>query len=406
MQRANQGPFQNKPGKQTGIKRSTENSGLFVTAQICEKNVKLLVDTGATLTILNTNLYNSVKSSLGGDSGLDAVRKEILSATNEPIKVAGKTELSLKIGQKMYKQELAIADIAMDGVIGLDFFNKYKCKVDIVNKKLLIGSDEVPMLSEGSIGCYRISVGETCSIPPRSEIIIYGDVKIPENDYLPKGVSLVEPEETFTNSDHGLVAKALVDNSKKVPLRIMNLSQDVKIIHSGTFVASMSPVDKVMDSNEQHTNKKSLSPAVNDLLKKMSPKITKKQTKQVEELLMKHCSLFANNDKELGKTGIVRHGIKTNDRPPVKQPLRRIPVHMKQEVDQHIYDMLERDVIEPSVSPWSAGVVLARKKDGTTRFCADYRKLNELTEKCVPSTRVRASGRHRRHLRRFLFFGS
>ena len=82
---ANQGPFQNKPGKQTRIKRSTENSGLFVTAQICEKNVKLLVDTGAILTILNTNLYNSVKSSLCGDSGLDAVRKEILSATNEPI---------------------------------------------------------------------------------------------------------------------------------------------------------------------------------------------------------------------------------------------------------------------------------------------------------------------------------
>ena len=267
------------------------------------------------------------------------------------------------------------------GVIGLDFFNKYKCKVDIVNKILLIGSDEVPMLSEGSIGCYRISVGETCSIPPRSEIIIYGDVKIPENDYLLKGVSLVEPEETFTNSDHGLVAKALVDNSKKVPLRIMNLPQDVKIIHSGTFVASMSPVDKVMDSNEQHTYKKGLSPAVKDLLKKMSPEITKKQTEQVEKLLLKHSSLFANNDKELGKTGIVRHGIKTNDRPPVKQPLRRIPVHMKQEVDQHIDDMLERDVIEPSVSPWSAGVVLAKKKDGTTRFCVDYWKLNELTVK-------------------------
>ena len=46
----------------------------------------------------------------------------------------------------------------------------------------------------------------------------------------------------------------------------------------------------------------------------------------------------------------MRHGIKTNDRPPVKQPLRRIPVHMKQEVDQHIDDMLERDVFEPSVS--------------------------------------------------------
>ena len=67
------------PGKQSGIKRNPENSGLFVTAQICEKHVKLLVDTGATLIILNTTLYNTVKSSLGGDNELQTVRKEILS---------------------------------------------------------------------------------------------------------------------------------------------------------------------------------------------------------------------------------------------------------------------------------------------------------------------------------------
>ena len=43
--------------------------------------------------------------------------------------------------------------------------------------------------------------------------------------------------------------------------------------------------------------------------------------------------------------------------------------------------MLERDVIESSVTPWSAGVVLAKKKNGTTRFCVDYRKLNAFTIK-------------------------
>ena len=225
--------------------------------------------------------------------------------------------MSFKIGQKVYKQGLAIAEIAMDGVIGLDFLNKYKCKVDIVNKKLLIDSEEVPMVSEGSIGCYRISVGETCNIPPRSEILVYGDVNVSEKDYLPDGVSLVEPEEMFTKSEHGLVAKALVGNSKRVPLRIMNLSQDVKTIHSGTFVASMSPVDNIVDSEKLPSNKKSLTPALNELLKKMSPKITGKQRGQVKELLLKQSSLFANNDKELGKTGIVRHGIKTDDRTPV-----------------------------------------------------------------------------------------
>ena len=61
----------------------------------------------------------------------------------------------------------------------------------------------------------------------------------------------------------------------------------------------------------------------------------------MKELLLKHSSLFPNNEKVLGKTGIVRHGIKTEYRPPVKQPLCRIPAHMKEEVDSHIDDMLE-----------------------------------------------------------------
>ena len=210
---------------------------------------------------------------------------------------------------------------------------------------------------------------------------MYGDLNVSGKDYLPDGVSLVEPEEMFTKSERGLVAKALVGNSKRVPFQIMNLSQDVKTIHSGTFVASMSPVDNIGNSEKQPSNKKSLTPALNELLKKMSSKITGKQKGQVKGLLLKHSSLFANNDKELGKTDIVRHGIKTDDRPPVKQPLCRKPVHMKEEVDSHIDDMLECDVIEPLVSPWSTGFVLVKKKDGTTRLCVDYQKLNELTVK-------------------------
>ena len=124
LQRGNQGPFKNQQGRQNGIKTKSDNSGIPMNAQICEKNVKLLVDTAAILTILNDNLYNSLKSSFGRENKLRRVEKVILSATNEPLNVSGKTEMSIKIGEKIYKQELAIAEMSMDGVIGLDFLNK------------------------------------------------------------------------------------------------------------------------------------------------------------------------------------------------------------------------------------------------------------------------------------------
>ena len=44
-------------------------------------------------------------------------------------------------------------------------------------------------------------------------------------------------------------------------------------------------------------------------------------------------------------------------------------------------DMLQNGVVRPSTSPWASPIVLVKKKDGSTRFCVDYCKLNDVTRK-------------------------
>lgn len=65
---------------------------------------------------------------------------------------------------------------------------------------------------------------------------------------------------------------------------------------------------------------------------------------------------------------------------PKKQRVRRLPFALRHVVAQQLKDMQQQGVIEPSKSPWASPVVLVKKRDGTHRFCVDYRSLNSVTK--------------------------
>ena len=83
-------------------------------------------------------------------------------------------------------------------------------------------------------------------------------------------------------------------------------------------------------------------------------------------------------------------GVEAN--PPVRYPIRlqdgakpshvkpyRFSETQKNEMKEQVSLLLHKGWVRPSSSPWGAPVLLVPKKDGTWRFCVDFRNLNAVT---------------------------
>ena len=110
----------------------------------------------------------------------------------------------------------------------------------------------------------------------------------------------------------------------------------------------------------------------------------------LRDLLFRYSHVFpAPGEPVTGWTTAVQHDIITMDARPVRcGPRRLAPAGLRKE-QTCAQEMLHRGQIEPSDSPWASRVVLVTKKDRSTRFCVDYRRLNALmTKDAYPLPRI------------------
>ena len=110
-------------------------------------------------------------------------------------------------------------------------------------------------------------------------------------------------------------------------------------------------------------------------------KLTDYDMRRLVALILEYQDVFVGPDGKVGYNSLVRHSIDTGDSVPYKCHPRKKSLVEKEYVRKEVQKLLKEGFIKPSTSPWGASVVLAKKKDGSLRFCIDYRKLNDLTKK-------------------------
>ncbi|XP_076903968.1 uncharacterized protein LOC143559194 [Bidens hawaiensis] len=115
--------------------------------------------------------------------------------------------------------------------------------------------------------------------------------------------------------------------------------------------------------------------------KPITPSTISHQDHKIHQLLQTYHHIF-QTPTQLPPNRTQDHHIPTL---PMSQPVNvkpyRYPHYQKQIMTTLISEMLRDGVIKPSQSPYSSPVLLVRKKDGSWRFCVDYRALNAITIK-------------------------
>ena len=331
----------------------------------------------------------------------------------------GSTEVTLRFRTREYQARAIIVDgFGFDAVTELDFLTENKVVLDLGIRKLIMESEEQSNADissgelekhdqqifatgllqgllfysseiEGPVKPQKATVTETIWLSPLSERNI--TVKVPKS-VLPGQLGVIEPVNAVAQKHQVLGISALVKvlENREVYFRIANLSEDIVILKPPQRVAIFTPSEQILDLLENHQASNFSDTAQIASLTHPTDNqgfdfdfqrstLTKTEQKRLLQLLKQNRDIFALSLSELGRTSAIQHDIDIGESPPIRQRPYRVSPDTRETINTHVSDMLSQGIITVSNSPWASPVVLVKKKDGSTRFCADYRKLNGVT---------------------------
>ncbi|GBM73773.1 Retrovirus-related Pol polyprotein from transposon 297 [Araneus ventricosus] len=329
----------------------------------------MLVDTGANITLLRTDLAQKLKEQLI----YTAPNISLKTATGERTEIRGKLDASIECGSRKFHHRIYVADITDPSILGLDFLQKFNFTVDLEKNEIRTG-EEIPLFSaslQHSKSCSVLAKKRTI-IPARSECLIQGVPEVPG-----QFTYAVTDFPNYVSQKGVLVAATLVDlEIEAIPVRVLNLNNKPKILDEGDVIATCEPVVDIVARPQEFSGIQHLPSTMGNL-----EILNEEQRRAVRKSLKEFQNLFSTCDADVGRCNMTQYRINTGDHPSIKQYPRRLPLARKEEADHLVKEMVDNGIIEESSGPWASPIVLVKKKDGSTRFCVDYRKLNEITKK-------------------------
>ncbi|CAF3826812.1 unnamed protein product, partial [Rotaria sp. Silwood1] len=295
------------------------------------------------------------------------------SANCSSINIIGEIQLEIKIqGYKTFILADVATNLITDLLLGNDWITTNNVIIDTPQRCIFLTDQKRHILTAAQFVKpshlqLPVLLADEITLPPHSEKCI--DIKVLSSmtsisEALFEPAAYLYPKQIFLTN--ALIK--LEDNRSQI--MIMNANDRQKTLSKNTPLGYIS-----------YQSKKCYPSEMREQIGKLTQHIENtKQRQQLQQILWKHGKLFDLRQPSIIKA-TVHHAIETGTHPPIYTSPYRVSYKDEQIQREEIDRLLKQGIIEESKSPWSSPIVLVRKKDGSVRFCIDFRKLNNITTK-------------------------